>query len=64
MQATSTTVIWAVVNLLAIAAIIFLIVNGFCAVHKFFKMQESILERLNEISKTNKKIIDMLSGRG
>ena len=64
MESTSTTVIWAVVNLLAIAAIIFLIVKGFCTVHKSFKILETMLEQLNEVSKTNKKIIDMLSGRG
>lgn len=60
MQLSLTTFAWTIVNLLVVAAIIVLIVKGFCAVHKMSKTQDSILERLNEISETNKKIIEQM----
>ena len=55
-----STLAWSIFNLLLVAAIIILIVKGFCAVHKISKTQDSILERLNEISETNKKIIEQM----
>jgi large-conductance mechanosensitive channel len=60
MQVSLTTFAWTIVNLLVVAAIIVIIVKGFCAVHKMSKTQDSILERLNEISETNKKIIEQM----
>ena len=58
-----STLAWSIFNLLLIAAIIILIVKGFYAVHKISKTQDSILERINEVSETNKKIIDYVKNK-
>lgn len=58
MQISLFDLAWSIFNLLLVAAIIILIVKGFYAAHKISKTQDSILERLNGISETNKKIIE------